>query len=160
MCVLILLNDNRLRYYVSSPHTSIYVSSYSYMCLTYVSHAYTPIHMTTIYVSSYSYIYMTTTFGASHPVLVYMSPHTTIILLYMCPHTTIWVLILLYMCPHTTICVLILLHMSPHTTMCPHTIMERQPAALLALRAAAANTHTRAPICARAPVRGGAAKKN
>ena len=85
ICVLILLNDDSLNYYVC-PHTSIYVSAYSYMCPAYVSSysyvsssyymchntsicvfilvcvvhmcPHTPIHMTTINVSAYSYIYV------------------------------------------------------------------------------------------------------
>jgi hypothetical protein len=102
------------------PHTPIYVSSYSYICVLILLYMcpHTP-----IYVSSYSYICVL--------ILLYMCPHTAI---YVSSYCYICVLILLYMCPHTlillgetrertpqqpdtAICVLILLYMCPHTAM-------------------------------------------
>jgi len=91
------------------PTTTIYVSSYSYICVLILSYM---CPHTTICVSSYYYM-------------------CVLILLYVCPHTNIYLSLYHYMCvlilvyvPHTLhICVLILyLDMCPHTLlhMCPH----------------------------------------
>jgi hypothetical protein len=104
------------------PHTSIYVSSYLYICVrmplymcphtsTYVSSYLEPLH-----VSSYLYSVLIPLY-----IPVDMCPHTSI---YVSSYLYICVLILLYMCPHTSIyvssylyiCVLIPLHMCPHTS--------------------------------------------
>ena len=67
---------------------------------------------TTIYVSSYYYMCPHT--NTSVLIRLYTCPHTTTYVT--CPHTTICVLAPRCMCPHTTICVLILPNVCPHTT--------------------------------------------
>jgi hypothetical protein len=90
------------------PHTTIYVSSYCYICV-----------LILLYGHTYSSI--RTHMCKCGNILLHIC---VLILLYMCPHTTICVLIQLYLCPHTTIYlssyyyifVLILLYICPHTT--------------------------------------------
>jgi hypothetical protein len=148
ICVLILRTSSQLseacRYLLPllsaccmCPHTTIYVSSYCYICVLIL--LYMCPH-TAIYVSSYFYICVL--------ILLYMCPHTenlepafgslqvpptsAICLLYVSSYYNICVLILLYMCPHTAIyvssycyicvlilrtsCTRILLCIRPHTT--------------------------------------------
>ncbi len=139
---------SRCRHAILLLCTTIYVSSYYYMCL-----------HTTINVSSYYYICVR--------ILLHVSAYyykCVLILLCMCPHTTIYVssyyyisvrsffratpshvsscchtcaLILLYMCPHTAICVLILLYMCPHTGV-PAARRRRLPRSLRARHTGAA----------------------
>ena len=72
-------------YYHMCPHTTIYVSSYYYICVRILLYGV----FILLHVSSYYHICVLT--------LLYICPQTT-----MCPHTTTCVLILLSMCPHTT----------------------------------------------------------
>ncbi len=83
------------------PHTTIYVSSYYYICVHIL--LYMCPH-TTIYVSSYCYIC----------VPIYMCPDTTVVAAYKRPRILVYRRPLLYMCPtiyvssYHYICVLIL----------------------------------------------------
>jgi hypothetical protein len=81
-------------------HTTIYVSSYSYICVLIL--LYMCPHSICIYVSSYS-----TTYVSSFDICVLVLHVSSYY--YMCPHTTTYVPSYYKICPHTNMCVLILL---------------------------------------------------